>query len=37
MATFQETGLDEQMLQAIAELGFVEPTPVQEKSIPEIL
>lgn len=37
MATFQETGLDEQMLQAISELGFVEPTPVQEKSIPEIL
>ncbi len=37
MATFQETGLDEQMLQAIGELGFVEPTPVQEKSIPEIL
>lgn len=25
------------MLQAIGELGFVEPTPVQEKSIPEIL
>ncbi len=37
MATFQETGLDEQMLKAIDELGFVEPTPVQEKSIPEIL
>ncbi len=37
MATFQETGLDEQILQAISELGFVEPTPVQEKSIPEIL
>ncbi|MDD7724047.1 MAG: DEAD/DEAH box helicase [Bacteroidales bacterium] len=37
MATFQETGLDEQILKAIGELGFVEPTPVQEKSIPEIL
>ena len=37
MATFQETGLDEQVLKAIGELGFVEPTPVQEKTIPEIL
>lgn len=37
MATFQETGLDDQILKAIGELGFVEPTPVQEKSIPEIL
>ena len=35
--TFAETGLDEQILKAIGELGFVEPTPVQEKSIPEIL
>ena len=35
--TFEETGLDSELLQAIGELGFVEPTPVQEKSIPEIL
>ncbi len=35
--TFEELGLDQDILQAIGELNFVEPTPVQEKSIPEIL
>lgn len=37
MATFAETGLQEDILKAIGELGFVEPTPVQARSIPEIL
>ncbi len=35
--TFTETGLSEDILKAIAELGFETPTPVQERSIPEIL
>jgi len=35
--TFAETGLSEEMLKAIGELGFETPTPVQERSIPEIL
>ncbi|MCQ2204196.1 MAG: DEAD/DEAH box helicase [Bacteroidales bacterium] len=35
--TFEETGLSEEILKAIGELGFVTPTPVQERSIPEIL
>lgn len=35
--TFAETGLSEEILKAIGELGFVTPTPVQERSIPEIL
>lgn len=35
--TFEETGLSAEILKAIGELGFVTPTPVQERSIPEIL
>lgn len=35
--TFAETGLSEDILKAIGELGFETPTPVQERSIPEIL
>lgn len=37
MDTFIETGLSEEILKAIDELGFVAPTPVQARSIPEIL
>jgi ATP-dependent RNA helicase DeaD len=37
MDTFIETGLSEEILKAIDELGFVTPTPVQARSIPEIL
>jgi len=35
--TFNETGLNEEILRAITELGFVSPTPIQEKTIPQIL
>ncbi len=37
MITFKETGLSEKVLKAIDELGFVNPTPIQSKTIPEIL
>ncbi len=37
MQSFKEIGLSEELLKAIEELGFVNPTPVQEKAIPEIL
>ena len=37
MASFEHLGLSSQMLQAIAKLGFEEPTPIQEKAIPPAL
>lgn len=37
MQKFEELGLSEEILKAIEELGFETPTPVQERSIPEIL
>lgn len=37
MITFHELGLNPQILQAIDELGFVNPTPVQLEAIPQIL
>ena len=37
MITFQETGLQENILQALEDLGFKNPTPIQEKSIPLLL
>ena len=37
MATFAELGLPEHLLRTIAELGFEEPTPIQEQAIPELL
>lgn len=37
MQTFKETGLSEEVLRAIGELGFETPTPIQSKTIPEIL
>lgn len=35
--TFKETGLGPEILQALDELGFENPTPIQERSIPMIL
>ena len=35
--TFQELGLSENILSAITEIGFVEPTPIQQQSIPHLL
>ncbi len=37
MATFDELGLDPAILQALGDLGFSEPTPIQQKAIPQIL
>lgn len=35
--TFHDLGLNDKLLQAIDELGFVNPTPIQQKAIPQIL
>src|SRR6476661_5789064 len=37
MATFDELGLQQKLLKAVAELGFTQPTPIQEKAIPVLL
>jgi ATP-dependent RNA helicase DeaD len=37
MITFSELGLDEKLVKATEALGFVNPTPIQEKSIPVLL
>jgi ATP-dependent RNA helicase DeaD len=37
MSTFESLGLVDGLLKSIAELGFTEPTPIQEKSIPVLL
>lgn len=34
---FTDLGLSENTLKAVAEVGYDEPTPIQEKAIPEIL
>lgn len=35
--SFSELGLSEDLVQSLAELGFEEPTPIQESSIPALL
>jgi ATP-dependent RNA helicase DeaD len=37
MTTFEELGINEVLIQAITELGFVNPTPIQEKAVPVLL
>ncbi|MFP4019621.1 MAG: DEAD/DEAH box helicase [Bacteroidales bacterium] len=37
MYSFSEIGLRGEILDAISELGFTEPTPIQEKTIPHLL
>jgi ATP-dependent RNA helicase DeaD len=37
MVSFESLGLDPSLLKAIEELGFTEPTPIQEKAIPVLL
>ena len=37
MQTFQEMGLDPDVLKALGEIGFETPTPVQQKAIPHLL
>jgi ATP-dependent RNA helicase RhlE len=36
MATFEEFGIGKSILKALDEIGFKEPTPVQEQAIPVI-
>ncbi|MCW5199099.1 DEAD/DEAH box helicase, partial [Desulfobulbus sp. F3] len=36
-STFAELGLSSDILSALSELGFTEPTPIQEQAIPLIL
>ena len=35
--TFEETGLRPEILRALSEIGFTQPTPIQEKMIPLLL
>lgn len=35
--TFEETGLKPEILKAIAEMGFVNPTPIQEQTIAHLI
>lgn len=37
MASFEELGLQEKLLKSVEELGFTQPTPIQEKAIPVLL
>ena len=37
MTTFKGTGLKPEILKALHDLGFEKPTPIQEKSIPQLL
>lgn len=34
--TFEELGLESRLLKAVSELGFVNPTPIQEQTIPQL-
>lgn len=37
MLTFEELGLKPEILKAILEIGFLEPTAIQQKTIPHLL
>ncbi len=37
MSTFEELGLEQRILQAVEDLNFVDPMPVQEKVIPHLI
>lgn len=37
MVLFEELGLQDNLLKAVGELGFTQPTPIQEKAIPVLL
>jgi ATP-dependent RNA helicase DeaD len=37
MSTFEELGLSPAILQTLGELGYTEPTPIQEQAIPALL
>lgn len=35
--TFEQTGIKPELLSAISEMGFEQPTPIQEKTIPHLI
>jgi ATP-dependent RNA helicase RhlE len=35
--TFESMGLNKALLQALASTGYVKPTPIQEKAIPDVM
>ncbi|UTW65652.1 DEAD/DEAH box helicase [bacterium SCSIO 12643] len=37
MSTFQELGLRDEIIEAITELGYQAPTPIQKEAIPQVL
>ena len=37
MTTFETLGLQEPILKGIQDLGFIAPTPIQEKAMPVLL
>ena len=37
MTTFQDLGIADSLAAALAAKGIAEPTPIQEKAIPELL
>lgn len=37
MVTFEAIGIEERLVKAVTDLGFVSPTPIQEKAIPVLL
>ena len=37
MATFEALGLNEKILKGVTDLGFTEPTAIQEQAIPVLL
>src|SRR6266545_2782692 len=37
MTSFRDLGLSEDLMQTLDELGYEDPTPIQEQAIPELL
>ena len=37
LVRYEESGIDERILRAVEEMGFVQMTPIQEKAIPVFL
>jgi ATP-dependent RNA helicase DeaD len=37
MMTFEETGIEERLVKAVTDLGYINPTTIQEKAIPVLL
>lgn len=37
MITFEQLGLDDRLVKATSELGYIHPTPIQERAIPVLL